>query len=312
MSHRLTRPRFLLGLQDAVLRWPFVIVILLWLAVYGVIGFAFGLLYWDFSTLLKNATSFGDALSFSFVTQATIGYGDVLPGGWLRAATNLQAVIGTGLNGAAIGMLTLRILTRSPPIRVPASVAIRHRDVGRSALWFRYLNVDSRALVDVTVTVFYITAARDTESYDVVGGEIGAMHLETVDPWLTMALFIDFADRPVPIHDLEGEAIKNDRKIPFHPNMFGSEERQTRLLFRVRGYLAATGDMFAFAHTYRPPDIQCAGFSPIDNTQLFDLPEANQMSARRTLVKEAFNRLLPARHERCGACTPLPACPFRH
>ncbi len=308
-AHRLDDP-LLIKLQNVILESPFWRVILAWLFAYGLIGLLFAGLYAIGSKpLLVHATDGWDALSFSFVTQATIGYGDVTPDGWLRLAANLQAVIGTGLNGLAIGIITLRLLKRPPPIRVPAHVAFSPIGEGRFAFWLRYINIDSRPLVDVVVSVFYITdGTRSNPTYDAVGGKVGGMALETVDPALTMALFIEASAEPVAIHDPDGDAMKNDRDIPIHPNMFDANENGARLLLRIRGFHAATGDLFAFSHTYFAEDIVCAPFRGIDNNPLRDA----SLSRRRKIAAAHFEALLKPRTAPCNACRGLPACPFRH
>lgn len=54
----------------------------------------FGLLYTMKLSSLAGATGWGDALYFSFITQLTIGYGDIHPVGFARFLSAIQGTIG--------------------------------------------------------------------------------------------------------------------------------------------------------------------------------------------------------------------------
>jgi hypothetical protein len=312
-KHRIeTSP--LTWLQDKVLGYPFFIVVLAWLGAYVAVGLVFATLYGlnihDLNPPKDKLLRASDVVSFSFVTQATIGYGDVTPAGWCRLLANLQAVVGTGLNGAAVGILTLRILKRKPPLRVPRQISFFESGKGRFAFKFRYVNVDSHDLVDTYVSVFFSAASRTNSPYDAVGGDVGSMQLETVDPLGVKALVIEAKKSRTPLHDPKSKAMLNDAKIALNPEMFigadGLADPSAKLLLRIRGFHASTGEMFALSQTYRAADIMCAPFDGIDNNPLEHL----DAKVRRGKIREKFERFERAPSERCSACAKLPVCPF--
>ncbi|AWH91130.1 potassium channel family protein [Dietzia lutea] len=86
-----------------------VTVILVWVAL---VGLAWGLIYYphvpaDFTYSdgidPHSLPAFAEALYFSFVTLATVGFGDMVPSGsWIRWASPLQALMGFALLTAAL------------------------------------------------------------------------------------------------------------------------------------------------------------------------------------------------------------------
>ena len=85
------------------------------LIVLGMVNFfelilCYGLVYTNSIALLKNASTVNDALYFSGVTQLTVGFGDVVPSGFLR-----EVMISQGLAGFVIAILVLGRLVGSLP-----------------------------------------------------------------------------------------------------------------------------------------------------------------------------------------------------
>jgi hypothetical protein len=300
-------------LQDAILGLPFIIVVAVWIATYASVGFLFFFIYQiDLTELLiaGRPTTWQDALSFSFVTQATIGYGDVTPSGWWRLAANLQAIVGTGLNGAAIGLLTFRILRRGVPIR--ATDAISFREVGdeKFSFWIRYISVDTRDLVEVTASVFFITDGVGVNPrYDTLGGPAYEMKLVTVPPMTIMALDVPATIGRLDFRSSESDAVYNDRTIPVGPGAFFDNDQvdsDARLLLRIRGFHSSTGELISFVREYYATDIKCQCFDGINNNTL----RFATLRMRRKAAAEKFNRFSDEERAHCAACACLPSCPF--
>jgi len=85
-------------------------VILLFLAAYIGIVFVFGLIYF-LGGLVKDAAGFGECLYFSFITQSTVGYGDLQPVGWGRLLVIIQTTLALLLLAVGTGTILLKLLT---------------------------------------------------------------------------------------------------------------------------------------------------------------------------------------------------------
>ena len=300
-------------LQDQILSRNFYLVIGVWLTVYFFVGVLFWIIYSvDPSLLMKGniAADWKDALSFSFVTQATVGYGDVTPQGALRIAANIQAVVGTGLNGAALGILTFRILKRNNPIKMPDTVSFSKTKSGDFVFWFRYISVDTDMLMDGTVRLYFSTDASITHPlYDALGGKIREMRLPVIEPMVVMALYIKAEKKPFDLHSSDSAAQANDDVVPLHPNMFTHEgliDPHAKLWLTIQAFHSSTGEAFYVHKKYYARDIVCAPFDNINNVEFINL----DTESRRKKIAEKFGRHVSSTEERCLSCQELQICPF--
>lgn len=60
----------------------------------------------------KGQVRFSDAMYFSVVTQATLGYGDYRPLGWSRLVASVQVLLGLVLAGIIVSKLTSAPMAR--------------------------------------------------------------------------------------------------------------------------------------------------------------------------------------------------------
>ena len=73
----------------------------------------FAVVYAAYLPRLRNAGGWSDAVYFSAITQATLGYGDLLPTGHLRWFVSAQGFLGIGFPVLVIG----RFISALPGIR---------------------------------------------------------------------------------------------------------------------------------------------------------------------------------------------------
>lgn len=69
------------------------------------VGICFGIIYYCFNNLLTNYNSWEDCFYFSYITQLTVGYGDILPTKFLKFVSLLQAFYGFVLGIVALSKL---------------------------------------------------------------------------------------------------------------------------------------------------------------------------------------------------------------
>lgn len=95
-------------------------LLVLFVVAYGILGLGFAAIYAHMEKPFTQKTEAGteerisDSLHFSFVTQATVGYGDLTPVGNARVLASVQALCGIVLNAVALGILLLKITNRIP------------------------------------------------------------------------------------------------------------------------------------------------------------------------------------------------------
>jgi hypothetical protein len=92
-----------------------VVVLIVVISVYLVFSAFFGLIY-HFGNLVKDSLgndhlNYPDCFYFSFITQATVGYGDLRPIGFGRFLTIFQILFGLIWIGTGMALLILKLLT---------------------------------------------------------------------------------------------------------------------------------------------------------------------------------------------------------
>lgn len=96
-----------------------------------------------------------DCLHFSFVTQATVGYGDLTPLGGARLLCGLQAVTGLVLNALGLGILLLKVTNRPPRWKFAAHLSYDPK-LHQLVAWV--WNQDARTFFDATATLIVARA----------------------------------------------------------------------------------------------------------------------------------------------------------
>src|ERR1700674_4075183 len=96
-------------------------LLLIWLALYFCVGFAFAGLYKLLPCAVVVQTgvcesSFRSLVYFSLVTQSTVGYGDCIPSGSGREILILQVLISLTLYALVLGIVVFKALKRSNPL----------------------------------------------------------------------------------------------------------------------------------------------------------------------------------------------------
>lgn len=139
-----------------------------WIAVmYAIPVFVFAVLYLAAGVLLSNGVEvrdFGQALFFSLVTQATVGYGDITPQGGGRILASAQIVIGLAWMAFLPAIALIRLTqpdTRS--LRLSSRIVF-NPDTARFTI--RYASFSKLTVFHTEVTVWVRTLADAINEYN--------------------------------------------------------------------------------------------------------------------------------------------------
>jgi len=123
-------------------------IVLLFLFAYAAIALLFSFVYWKFD-LLMDSSSFPSALYFSFITQSTIGYGDIQPVGFGRMIVTIQSLIALVYYPIGTGLVLLKLLSPQGQNIEFDKNCVYNPKLNRFE--FRYYNQHSLNLNDVKV-----------------------------------------------------------------------------------------------------------------------------------------------------------------
>ncbi len=187
-------------------RWE---VVAAGVALYGVLVVGFALLYWATDGL--NKSDIGSALYFSVVTQATVGYGDVVatgPGRFLVVGQVLSAVAFIAVVPAII---LLRVLSPPRDTLVFSKWAVFDPHVGQFR--FRFVN-DSALRAIATASVRFPR-------------RVG--HVRSPDEVYTKYFHVDLEYDDLPPADTHVPVIVRTRACSTEPDLLDSAHHRIRL-----------------------------------------------------------------------------------
>lgn len=132
-----------------------------------------------------NEVTFGDAVYFSIITEATLGYGDIRPTGWSRVLACCQVVLGLVLAGVIVAKITAM---QGKELRMVARRA--------SGDWVEFMRLpDGTPLVSfVTITLYGTVVRYDGESYRETGDPVGFWRGEMIG-MVGSCLRFDYSNR---------------------------------------------------------------------------------------------------------------------
>jgi len=235
---------------------------------------------------------FAEFLHYSFTTQATVGYGDLVPRGFARSIAALQAVVGMALNAVILGLTTYKVIKRTSPLTLPGVVIYNPNE---HCFAFRFWNTDADDLREVAFTVTAFRATRG-ETYDIACSLIG-MDYDIAKFVPSIRLFKVKTQPNKGVHS--GEIGEHRGSTPLHPSPLHMLPGTT-LRIDFTGYFQTTGDMFFMTKDYSFEKIRCGEYYDIDNDSL------------KNLSRYGRGRLIAAALQRTTSTTPAECekCPF--
>jgi hypothetical protein len=266
--------------------------------VYTVLGIVFGAIYASLPSI-QGVTSGWDYVYFSFITQSTLGYGDLLP----LSADRFVAVIHTGvgilLSSLGVGIITFKLIRRRPNVAIPKAGCY---DPKRHTFVFRVANRDEDILGNVSVAVF-ITKPLATGDDELVRHLTIPVALEWEAPPFIDKLGVlalrSKANQGQPC-DSFGRIIQGSVTISPLSMLAGDA-----LTIYFSGASQAGGDtVFAF-HTYLLDDIRCGIYRDVETAFWEDFNRATIDYVKRKLVRidyESIEKITPTSDGDCIAC----------
>lgn len=171
---------------------------------YLLIGSIFGIFYWllgqkfpDYFSFTQGNICFTQAFYFSFVTQLTIGYGDLTPAAYCQLLAIAQSLLGIGLFGIWAGFAVIKLATwgdRESILLAPWAGYVLEEE----RFFVLFVNRNKEYLVDVNINSIVKLA-----SYNPVPPNVNA-------PYIGKSAWT-FTLQHVPIEDLARiEFVKGD------------------------------------------------------------------------------------------------------
>ncbi|MGO9274213.1 MAG: potassium channel family protein [Terriglobia bacterium] len=281
----------------------FTALVLIWLAVYFMIGAAFAGFYkagiggCAVSDVHGCVRRFLDLVYFSFTTQATVGYGDYAPIGVGRAFSIVQAFVGLTFNAVLLGIVVFKALQRRTPIVFPDHLVY---ELAKHSFWFRFVNFDADTLQNVSVKVYLIkplNAAEDVlnKSYDTLTGEVllPFSHFpERATLNLAALRTVSNEGKGAPRRDDVGD-LKSVLLSPVH---FQSTPIQVTL--EVTGYFHTNCEPFFASKTYDLQSICCGRYDDVNNNEIASMARP----AKESYLSRRLDATIPSSPDECRRC----------
>ena len=247
----------------------FPVVLTYWVGVYVATGLCFALLYEalpvplfkDWPKISKLDT-FLTILHFSFVTQSTVGYGDLAPVGWTRAAADAQALVGLALNAVLLGAVTTSFLSYHASVELPKYLVYQK---SLDVFWFRFINCDVDSIVDARLRISVAQPADST--YTIESAPVKA----------------DYEERPL-IEGLVVGALKTTSNHGRHDRYLQPTIDVSPLLLSplnlvngvsvrivITGRYGVTGNGVFLARDYGLSEIRCGSHQPLNEGHLVNV-----------------------------------------
>jgi hypothetical protein len=290
-------------------------LLLLWFTTYVVFGLSCAFLYAsltcgvvDSSTTPRQCIHDGPGLLyFSFITQATVGFGDYIPLGGGRSIAVLQSFLGTTMNAVLLGVAVFKLLKRPSPYIFP-NVLVYEPD--RHGFWFRFMSIDPDTLKDVNVDAYLIKTMGQIENnarktYDTLTStvELPFQHYP-MRPHLNITALRTVSNGGQTTKDHPG----NFQPVKLSPAHLISDFRDSdiQITLEINGYFATTGDRFFAAKSYGVEDIRCGVYKDINNNSLSHLPTGK----KEALLRQQLNDTESTVAAECLRCPFHSTCIF--
>lgn len=214
-----------------------------------------------------DPATLADAIYFSFMTQATMVYGDLRPAGWARLAAGSQAFLGICFNAVLLGAVVYRLARRAPDVRLSKRLCYDLDEQGRCVFKFRYCNFDRDPLLNVRTFALVAMPASGDEA------DVRTIKLELeydLIPMLPECHIYLAKTAPVEI-----------------PNL---HDKKTFVQFEVIGSYATTGDAVYKRVRYSGAHELVRGqYRGLDQSKTWHLPYAERLR----LIEACFDRVVP-------------------
>jgi hypothetical protein len=274
----------------------------LWAALYVITAAIFTIYYkWVPGALLDSnkrifTPSFEEALYFSLTTQATGGFGEMIPAPKTHFVATTHQFLGLTLVSVALGIYLYKLLRPGIPVRFSDRLVY---DPKFHNFWFRFYDYDSDDLrnIELGVTIF----ERDTRlGYSTVVSWVVTDY--TSCRWMPTAHLFALRTKT---NEGKHEGTVGDEAVPLvlSPTHItpGSIVR-----LDISGHFHSSGDQFFANQDYTLATISCGDFHPVDSPDL----DHYAMSKRARITSDLLNIVRNTKPDFCRKCAFFNTCPL--
>ena len=279
------------------------------LCVYVATGVIFALIYSVNRDAVQTSdgcalSGFWESLYFSFVTQATLGYGDFSPqSSGARLLATLQASIGMTWGAVALGVVTYSLLRRVSNIEMADSIVY---DPSRHEFMIRFVNLNADAVRNAVIEAL-VRKESNAQGYDTVASAI-ALRYDRLSVMPPAHLFLL---RTVTNEGQVAEAFdghnKRDAPILLAPDHL--DDPSAWIVVAVSGLYESGGESVFLDKSFRVRDggVRCGEFVTINQDTEY---RSFSVRYRGKLAAQYLNSFEPTTPDACIECGFYPTCPL--
>lgn len=258
----------------------------------------------------KSEYSLIPLLYFSFLTQATVSFGDFAPVGACRGLSVVQTFVGPAMSSTFLGIVLFKLLKRPNPMVFPRHLMY---DMTQHNFWFRFMNVSHDTLREVKFGTYLIMrmGAREANlrnTYDTISSTVKIpFRYHPSRPSLDLTAVRTASNDGTTDERLVKHA-GDYQEVTLSPLHFISDFPDTNIHvdLEISGYFGTTGDQFFATQSYDLKTIRCGVYEDVNNPSY----DTRSMPDKKADLMVKLDQFWSTSSEQCLICSLYSKCPL--